>query len=84
MERKTRRRMQTQIKETDRVALTASIGKVIDDSPFVVRIANVDHGDSTGPAPTSLEKLGSYTPTIGDVVVVLRRGKHLICLGEIA
>ena len=75
MDPRTLRRIFDWLKRLQDRSLTRSIGTVIDDSPFVVEIAGVEH--------SGLAKLTSYSPTIGDVVYVVRSGKDLIVLGEV-
>ena len=54
-------------------------GEVIDNSPLLILLDGEDALDANEGA---MPKLDSYTPVIGDRVVVIRKGRSLLCLGD--
>ena len=70
------RRIFDRLKRLKREKLSRNIGLVTDDSPFTVEIAGVEH--------VGLQKLGTYTPTIGDRVWISRADGDLLVHGDIA
>jgi hypothetical protein len=52
------------------------MGEVTDESPLEVKV----WGDATSTAITM--RLGSYTPTLGDQVLMVRVGGGLVILGK--
>jgi hypothetical protein len=60
-------------------SLSAELGEVTATSPLTVEIPG-PHGKVSH---ANLSKLASYSPTIGDTVLMLRSGKVLYVLGEI-
>jgi hypothetical protein len=62
-----------------REAVRWRVGVVTDDSPLSVAIG----GTAAANAWIDVRRVSSYTPTPGDVVVVLVRGNDAVVVGEI-
>lgn len=75
MDQRSERRILDWLKRLDRTRVTWSIGLVTDDSPFTVAVE--------GEPVEGLTKLASYSPTVNDQVLILRRGHDSIVVGDL-